>query len=36
VPWSNILLAGFYRLLPGVFNWGMMKMMRRLDSKKEN
>jgi short-subunit dehydrogenase len=36
VPWSNILLVGVYRLLPGVFNWGMMKMMRRLDSKKEN
>jgi short-subunit dehydrogenase len=31
VPWSNILLVGFYHLLPGVFNWGMMKMLRRMD-----
>jgi short-subunit dehydrogenase len=33
VPWNNIPLVGFYRLLPGVFNWGMMKMLRRLDRK---
>jgi short-subunit dehydrogenase len=33
VPWSNNLLVGFYRFLPGVFNWGMLKMLRRMDRK---
>jgi uncharacterized protein len=32
VPWSGNLLVGFYRLLPGVFNWGMLRMLRRMDS----
>jgi short-subunit dehydrogenase len=31
VPWSGNLLVGFYRLLPGVFNWGMLKMLRKMD-----
>jgi short-subunit dehydrogenase len=33
VPWNNSLLVSFYRLLPGVFNWGMMKMLRRMERK---
>jgi short-subunit dehydrogenase len=31
VPWSGNLAIGLYRLLPGVFNWGMQKMLRRMD-----
>ncbi len=31
VPWSGKLLIGLYRLLPGVFNWGMLKMLRRME-----
>ena len=31
VPWSGNLVIGLYRLLPGVFNWGMLKMLRRMD-----
>jgi NAD(P)-dependent dehydrogenase (short-subunit alcohol dehydrogenase family) len=31
VPWSGHLLVGFSRLLPGVFNWGMLRMLRRMD-----
>lgn len=30
VPWSNKLLVFFYRLLPGLFDWGMVKMLRRM------
>lgn len=33
VPWSNIVLVGFYRLLPGLLNWGLLKMLRRMDQK---
>lgn len=29
VPWTDRLTIGFYRLLPSVFEWGMMKVMRR-------
>jgi NAD(P)-dependent dehydrogenase (short-subunit alcohol dehydrogenase family) len=36
VPWSGNLLVGLYRLLPGVFNWGMLKMLRRMDHKEPN
>ncbi len=25
VPWSGNLVVGLYRLLPGVFNWGMLR-----------
>jgi hypothetical protein len=32
VPWTGHLLVGFYRLLPGVFNGGMLRMLRRMDS----
>ena len=32
VPWSGHLLTGFYRLLHGVFDWGMLRMLRRMDS----
>lgn len=35
VPWSNILLTGLYRSLPGVVNWGMLKMLRRMDRRKD-
>jgi NAD(P)-dependent dehydrogenase (short-subunit alcohol dehydrogenase family) len=31
VPWSGSLLVGLYRLAPGVFNWGMVKMLRKMD-----
>jgi short-subunit dehydrogenase len=31
VPWSGNLVIGLYRLFPGVFNWGMLKMLRRMD-----
>ncbi len=33
VPWSGNLLVGLYRLMPGVFNWGMIRMLRRMDRK---
>ena len=33
VPWSNIMLVAFYRLLPGFLNWGMLKMLRRMNRK---
>lgn len=36
VPWSGNLLIGLYRLLPGVFNWGMVKMLRRIDRKPQS
>jgi NAD(P)-dependent dehydrogenase (short-subunit alcohol dehydrogenase family) len=29
VPWNNNLIVGLYRLTPGVFNWGLLKMLRR-------
>jgi uncharacterized protein len=29
VPWTDRLTIGFYRLLPNVFEWGMMKVMRK-------
>jgi NAD(P)-dependent dehydrogenase (short-subunit alcohol dehydrogenase family) len=32
VPWSGHLVVGFSRLLPGIFNWGMLRMLRRMDS----
>jgi short-subunit dehydrogenase len=31
VPWSNKLVVGLYRWLPGLFNWGLLKMLRRMD-----
>ncbi len=31
VPWSGKIVIALYRLLPGVFNWGMLKMLRRMD-----
>jgi short-subunit dehydrogenase len=31
VPWSYHLLVGLYHLLPGVFSWGMLKMLRQMD-----
>jgi short-subunit dehydrogenase len=31
VPWSGNLLVGLYRVAPGIFNWGMMKMLRKMD-----
>ncbi len=31
VPWSGNLVVGLYRALPGMFNWGMMRMLRRMD-----
>jgi short-subunit dehydrogenase len=31
VPWSGNLLVSFSRLFPGVFNWGMLRMLRRMD-----
>jgi hypothetical protein len=36
VPWSNNLLTGFYRSLPALVNWGMLKMLRKLDRQKES
>ena len=33
VPWNGHLLIGLYRLLPGVFNWGITKMLRKMDRK---
>lgn len=33
VPWTGNLLIGLYRMLPGVFNWGMIKMLRRMERK---
>jgi NAD(P)-dependent dehydrogenase (short-subunit alcohol dehydrogenase family) len=32
VPRRGNLVIALYRLLPGVFNWGMQKMLRRMDS----
>jgi hypothetical protein len=31
VPWSGRLVVGLYRLLPGIFNWGLQRMLRRMD-----
>ena len=31
VPWSGNLIVGLYRVLPGVFNWGLQKMLRRME-----
>ena len=31
VPWSGDLLVGFSRLAPALFNWGMMRMLRKMD-----
>ncbi|MGC2209821.1 MAG: SDR family oxidoreductase [Candidatus Korobacteraceae bacterium] len=31
VPWSGHVVVGLYRLLPAVFNWGMQRMLRRMD-----
>jgi hypothetical protein len=31
VPWSGNLLVGMYHVLPGVFNWGMLKLLRRME-----
>jgi short-subunit dehydrogenase len=36
VPWSGNLVIGLYRLLPAVFNWGMLKMLRRMDRAEKN
>jgi short-subunit dehydrogenase len=36
VPWSGNLLIGVYRLFPKVFNWGMLKMLRKMDRKEKN
>ena len=36
VPRSGKLLVGIYRLFPAVFNWGMLKMLRRMDRKPKN
>lgn len=36
VPWSGNLLVGVYRLLPGLINLGMIKMLRRMDRTKTN
>ncbi len=35
VPWSGNLLVGLYRVFPAVFNWGLLKMLRRLDRKEQ-
>jgi len=32
VPWNGHLLIGMYRLFPVLFNWVMLKMLRRMDS----
>jgi NAD(P)-dependent dehydrogenase (short-subunit alcohol dehydrogenase family) len=36
VPWSGNLLIRLYRLLPGIFNWGMLRMLRRMDRAERN
>jgi short-subunit dehydrogenase len=36
VPWSGNLLVCVYRLLPGLINWVMLKMLRRMDRTKTN
>jgi short-subunit dehydrogenase len=36
VPWSNSVLVVLYRLLPGLFDWGMLKMLRRMDRKEKH
>jgi len=33
VPWTGNLIVALYRLAPGLFNFGMMKMLRRMDRK---
>jgi short-subunit dehydrogenase len=33
VPWNGNLLIGVYRLFPAAFNWGMLKMLRRMERK---
>jgi short-subunit dehydrogenase len=32
VPWTGHLVIAFARLLPNLFNWGMLRTMRRMDS----
>lgn len=34
VPWIGNIVVGLYRVLPGVFNWGMLRMLRKMDRKK--
>jgi short-subunit dehydrogenase len=36
VPWSGNLVIRLYRFLPGIFNWGMLKMLRRMDRAEKN
>jgi short-subunit dehydrogenase len=36
VPWNYNLLVGLYRLLPGLFNWVLLKMLRRMDRTGKN
>jgi len=31
VPWSGNLLVGMSRVLPGLFNWGMLRMLRQME-----
>jgi len=32
VPWTGYFVIGFYRLMPRLFTWGMMRAMRRMDT----
>jgi short-subunit dehydrogenase len=32
VPWTGHLVIAFARLFPGVFNWGMLRALQRMDS----
>jgi short-subunit dehydrogenase len=36
VPWSGNIVVCAYRLLPGVINWAMLKMLRRMDRRETN
>lgn len=36
VPWNNKLVIGLYRFAPGVFNWGLLRMLRRMDKAEKN
>ncbi len=34
VPWTGHLVIAFARLFPNIFNWGMLRSLRRMDSGK--
>ena len=36
VPWTGNIIIALYRLFPALFNWGMLKMLRRMDRSAKN